>query len=290
MQKLLIFLTCAVFLTTPALASQWNEIQFGASAAVGESQSGPWSDDFSRTTYGLGYTIYLPGLDSDDYDYGYSYDVPQPRRLKPFLQHPSHINASYFSWEYDWDDSADTDGTETSLGGKYYTPTEEWATGFGVSYSKDEDDWKSIRFSVDQYIEQVFNIEISLDSAEDGAWEADTTTITGRAFLFDILWTSLSYAQSESEWMGKSNYDEDRTGFEIGLYPGSIYSVILNYQKRDRDYTGGGSREQTYISLSNNFWFTDSFAMETELFSRKREWTGGDQEYAGLALDFIIRF
>jgi len=196
-------------------------------------------------------------------------DTDTPKALREFVQHPSNIlldlsigdeGYSTTGWEQD------TDSQTLGIGGMYYTPMGDWATGIGLYItdtdgegdshplgSLDNDLWSftssSKELRLQQYIKGFVRLGLNVSQAEyeeDGhnylaatAWRY-TTDMDGTAFNAEVNIrdkASIYLGVSDEDWTDSDldSWTVSETEFRVGFYLGKSVAIFLGMISEDEE-------------------------------------------------------
>lgn len=254
-----------------AYADVRNEIGFGGSMSVEEN--GYYGDDIYGFTTGFSYTYFFKPIKESG----------RTIELRQFHQHPSRISVSTEIQYYEADGSdysADSDVYD--LNAEIFIPSH---TGFLIGLSKadyrsDYGDYEILTktVGVKQYIADM--IELSLKYDQYGLdRDGDLMTYKAHLTFSDKAGFFLEKGRGKN-CSGCSKYDEDL--IELQLYGGRAFVFRLGRKETDYGVT------TTYIAPK--FWFGERFSMELNLFKTEFDFSFGDSDVNGFALNYQIRF
>lgn len=296
-------LTAVAFtLASPALAQAYDDYAgLSVSYGWGDFTIPPNVADVTGMTYGLEYTRFFNSLESDASPYG----------AREFLQHPNSFSIVYSHQAMNMQIDAlrvDTDLIMRgfTVGGMYYTDSQDTPTGLGLDYSSTGNDYSSSSFSIPlddthtintsfmltlhQYVQNNTRIEFQYENANSEerrlpASVSERSAITsyslGASALIDDIFLSAGYRTGKTDYDG-ATADKDMDGYYLatGYYIKQDMGVILSYFSETSD-SSTGEVKNTMLAIIGDLYMGDDVNLNLSLTRMERENTdkpSGDTE------------
>lgn len=322
-------LLLALALPSMAVANVWTETRlFGTYATGDRDLQSDWNpdrkEDLNDQRFGGQFTFFFPSVkDADEFE-------REPVELRTFLQHPCSVSVSGHQRDRTLETAGgDNERKDTRLGGavELFTPTRNFATGLGASYSVTQREYSSpggsgseyddtrLRVQFSQYFSRFFRLQLAYlqetaERTDSGSTYEETANLGElglKASFGNVVSLELAGgggAQERGSSGANSDFNLARARSELGVYFGRHVSLLLGgsytYAELDEDdSTTDYTEKGLYYYAQGNVWFGGHFGVRVRLY--RDEWeseqdsSGGGQQtdtwaYTGVTTSLAVRF
>ncbi len=308
MRKLLLAAILIVSMPITCLAYE-NSIEVNLAYASGTLDYMGGYADYREGFFGLGYTRYLKPVETTDSPYG----------AREFLQHPSNFGVALFGDASEIDAIFSSNKIELSMGGlavggEFFTDSEDYATGFGITYmsmsGEREGEWfpylidaditvDTLALAVTQYLNRNVRLtagyektstEYEYSTGVKSEYDEVMLHLNAEALIDNFFIIGAEYGFGEEKQDDGTFKDITEKKLDAGFFLSQSTSLSMGYST----YEEKDGYERTEVSISGDSYFGDRMRVGGSYYIRKTEYENHplweDLTYAGVSIELGFYF